>query len=513
MLVWPGRNSLYPGAGLPWDACVGNGSATISSGEEAAMNSDDICRISGVQPRILPQLQRSRFKKRKGTTMMRMLIACLVLAPVGAVAGQEDPVVGSGVAVTETRELPEFDVIELHISGDVQVQIGKPTALEIAGDDNIVPLVKTEVSEGRLAIEAERAFKTKHALTITVTVADLKAAEIHSSGGLHIRGLDNKSISLAVHGSGNVSATGKTEQLAVAVHGSGDVAASDLQAGEASVAIHSSGDAEVQALGSLDAVIHGSGDLRAVGKAERLTASIHGSGDLKAYDLKAREASVSIHGSGDAKVNVTESLNVVINGSGDVDYRGKPRVRQVISGSGDVTPNKYGRAVPFGAVSLQLGDKTATNLACSTHNGSITCRRELTAMSKSRRRLTGWLGDSEAKLVVETHNGSIDIKIAGSSQRKEASRTALAAARLAIIQRWAGWQVDRFGLLRVAADWPARRLDPSETDLSDKLLARPGQGRRLDELAVGVEQSAGPDEPLALQLLQPADDQLGTSGR
>jgi hypothetical protein len=270
-----------------------------------------------------------------------MMIVWAVLLPVGSVAGQEeDPVVGSGVAVTETRELPEFEAIEVHISGEVQGQIGKPTALEIAGDDNILPLVKTEVTDGRLAIRADRAFKSEHALEITVTVADLKAAEISSSGDLHIRGLDNESFGLVVHGSGDLCAAGKTEQLSVAVHGSGDMAASDLQAGAASVIIHGSGDAEVQVLGQLDAVIHGSGDLRAAGKAERLSASIHGSGDLAAYDLEAREASVSVNGSGDAKVNVTESLNVVIHGSGDVHYRGQPQVRQVVSGKGEVKRHK-----------------------------------------------------------------------------------------------------------------------------------------------------------------------------
>jgi hypothetical protein len=273
--------------------------------------------------------------------MMQMMLVWMVLLPVGPVAGQEeDPVVGSGVAVTETRELPEFDAIELHIKADVQVQIGKPTALEITGDDNIVPLVKTEVSDGRLAIRADRAFESKHALKIAVTVADLKAAAVFSSGDLNIQGLDNKSIALTVHGSGDLGAIGKTEQLTVTIHGSGDVGASDLQAGAASVTIHGSGDADVHVLGAFDAVIHGSGDVRAVGKADRLTASINGSGDLRAYDLEAREASVSINGSGDANVNVSESLNVVIHGSGDVHYKGSPKIRQVAPGTGHVTPCK-----------------------------------------------------------------------------------------------------------------------------------------------------------------------------
>lgn len=63
-----------------------------------------------------------------------------------------------------------------------------------------------------------------------------------------------------------------------------------------------------------------------------------------------------------------------------------------------------------GAVSVQLGDQTATNLECSTHNGHITCQRELSTVTKSRRHLVGRLGNSQAKLVIETHNGSIKVK-------------------------------------------------------------------------------------------------------
>ena len=63
-----------------------------------------------------------------------------------------------------------------------------------------------------------------------------------------------------------------------------------------------------------------------------------------------------------------------------------------------------------GGIDLQLGEKAATNLACSTHNGSINCSRTMSEVTTKRSRLTGRLGDSDASLMVETHNGSISIK-------------------------------------------------------------------------------------------------------
>ena len=210
--------------------------------------------------------------------MTRMLSALAVLAFLPPVLA-EDEVVGSGKITTETRELAEFDAIELRTAADVHVKIGKPTPLKVESDDNILPLIKTEVREGRLVISSNSKFRSKHGVDFKVTVANLKAVEIQGAGDMHVHGLDNKSFSVDVSGAGDVHASGKTEQLAV---------------------------------------------------------DICGAGDVLAFGLKARAASVSIKGAGDAKVSVDKSLNIVIVGAGDVHYKGDPKVHKVISGSGDV---------------------------------------------------------------------------------------------------------------------------------------------------------------------------------
>lgn len=231
--------------------------------------------------------------------MTRVLSVLLVLVLVWpAFAQPGDTVAGSGEVISDTRELGEFDEIELDIAADVSVKIGKPTPLEIQGDDNILPLIKTKVVDGRLVVSADRSFKTKQTLVLKLTVANLKAAEVRGSGDMHIAGIDNPSLQLALKGSGDLQVTGKTGQLAVSVAGAGDV--------------------------------------KLTGKADQLAVSVAGSGDVKAFDLDALSATVSIKGSGDAKVSVQRSLTIQIAGSGDVHYKGNPQVVQQIQGSGDV---------------------------------------------------------------------------------------------------------------------------------------------------------------------------------
>ena len=249
--------------------------------------------------------------------MTRMLAAIIVLALLSPTLAGE-PVVGSGVQAEETRQLAEFEEIDLRINGDLNVTIGEATPLTISGDDNILPLIKTEVRKGRLTISAEKSFDSEHGLKLAVTVPDLTFARVAGSGDMRISELDSEDLRVEVKGSGDIKFSGRAHRLAVSVEGSGDAHGSGLSTDEAS------------------ASVQGSGDVKLTGRATRLTANVTGSGDVDASGLATDQASVAIQGSGDVRVDVAEALQVSIRGSGDVSYTGEPSVVQHIDGSGDV---------------------------------------------------------------------------------------------------------------------------------------------------------------------------------
>lgn len=63
-----------------------------------------------------------------------------------------------------------------------------------------------------------------------------------------------------------------------------------------------------------------------------------------------------------------------------------------------------------GGVNVIVGENTSSDLDCRTHNGSIRCDAPLNDRNKTRRWLTGTLGDGDGNLNVATHNGSVRIK-------------------------------------------------------------------------------------------------------
>lgn len=218
-----------------------------------------------------------------------LVFAVLVIAAIGLSAcinvdvdGDDggDSVGGSGDLVTESREVSGFDEIAVFGSGEVVVDVTGTESLSIEAEDNIMPLLTTEVRNSVLELEVEGNVSPTRDITYTITAATL---------------------------------TG------VSIAGSGDVTATGVESDEFGVEIA------------------GSGDVSPVGTAGALSIEIAGSGRFQGEDLVAATATVDVAGSGDVVVNATDELAVDIAGSGSVVYLGNPTVDQSVSGSGEVS--------------------------------------------------------------------------------------------------------------------------------------------------------------------------------
>ncbi len=234
-----------------------------------------------------------------------LLICCLT---VGLVSGclvidlngcSSKTVKGSGNVITVSRRVADFNKIHLKGAGRVFLTRGETLSLAIKTDDNIVPVIKTTVSDGKLVISNRNYNLRPTTLSYFITVKDLKG--------------------IAVSGSADVSSDSKfvSDSFSVDISGSGDV------------------DLELE-VGRLESEISGSGSMRFSGKADALEASITGAGNIRALDMQARNVALKITGSGNCEVNASETLNVKITGSGDVKYKGSPQISKKVTGSGKI---------------------------------------------------------------------------------------------------------------------------------------------------------------------------------
>jgi len=225
-----------------------------------------------------------------------LITGCIVIDLNGC---GKNTVKGSGHLISEERQVSEFNQIILKGTGKVTLTKGGQQYLKIRTDDNVISLIDTTVTSGKLEISHNNWDLQPTALEFFITVKDLKG--------------------VAVSGSGDINANDRfvSDDFYVDVSGSGNISL-ELEAAQ------------------LDSDVSGSSSIKLVGKSNSHDASITGSGKINAFDMETKNASVTVTGSGDCMLNVSEKLRVKITGSGDVRYKGHPQIRTKITGSGSV---------------------------------------------------------------------------------------------------------------------------------------------------------------------------------
>ena len=118
---------------------------------------------------------------------------------------------GSGVRKTEKRDLAAFKSIETNGAFEIQVTSQQPASFEIEGDDNLLPLVKTEVRNGVLRIYNDESFSATKAITVRLAVPDLEAISSTGASDIQLTNVKNDQLTISWQGAGRIHAAGETK--------------------------------------------------------------------------------------------------------------------------------------------------------------------------------------------------------------------------------------------------------------------------------------------------------------
>jgi hypothetical protein len=164
----------------------------------------------------------------------------------------------------------------------VTITVAGTESLIIEADDNILPVLTSEVSGNRLTlgVKNKTSIQPSKGVRYTLLVKDLNDIE--------------------VSGAGKISASG--------------VGADRFHVG-----------------------VSGTGNLVIQGKADALTINISGAGSFNGESLESKTATIVSSGTGNVVVNVSDKLDVTVSGAGVVRYIGDPTVNKTISGIGSVS--------------------------------------------------------------------------------------------------------------------------------------------------------------------------------
>ena len=168
--------------------------------------------------------------------------------------------------------------VSIAVPADAKYQRGSGDAVTVSGDANVIQHVR--VRDGKIEMDCRSWHHEGARMTINLPGRTFTKFGLAGSGSMNLNGIDQPDVKLAIAGSGDVTATGKTAKLDVGIAGSGKMHLAQLAAGDINLHIAGSGNTEIAPSGDLNVHIAGSGKVHLMSEPRHIETKIAGSGEI-----------------------------------------------------------------------------------------------------------------------------------------------------------------------------------------------------------------------------------------
>jgi len=206
-----------------------------------------------------------------------LILIPFVLLFAGCKHGMHSGVRGSGKRAVQKRDLTPFTSISTEGAFTIEVVAQQTQQVEVEGDDNILPLIITEVSNGELRLHSTQNFSVNEPITFKISVPNLEKLSVSGAGKIDVSALKNDNFEIDSEGAPQIRVSGSTK----------------------TVRIDTSGAAKIDT-----------------------------------HDLRAAKGVVDSKGVSSIQVDVNDQLDVTISGPSTVTYEGDPTINKTINGPG-----------------------------------------------------------------------------------------------------------------------------------------------------------------------------------
>lgn len=211
--------------------------------------------------------------------LLSLNLVLVLLAVVGCHHRSGPEIKGSGKRVTEKRQVAPFTSISTEGAFDIEVVCQKDLSVEVEGDDNVLPLVNSEVSNNVLRLRPTGNYSVSDAPKFRITVPNLEAISAKGAGKILISGVNNEKLQISSEGAPAITVSGSTKMIGV---------------------------------------------------------DASGAGSIDTHNLRASHAIVDSKGVSRVDLGVSDKLDVTVSGPSRVTYKGDPVVNKTIHGPGKV---------------------------------------------------------------------------------------------------------------------------------------------------------------------------------
>ncbi len=142
---------------------------------------------------------------------------------------------GSGNIAVESRDVSGFNGIDVSGVFQVEIKANQNFAVEVEADDNLLPLITTEVRDGILHIEAADRILSNNGLKVRISAPDIDKIQATGASKVNLAGIKNENLSIDTGGASKIFVNGETARLEAEVSGASSIDAENLKAETASV--------------------------------------------------------------------------------------------------------------------------------------------------------------------------------------------------------------------------------------------------------------------------------------
>lgn len=219
--------------------------------------------------------------------MKKILLLTVLISIAAACHHGMGGVAGSGNSQKQKRDVGSFTSLSTEGAFEIDIVCQKPLSLEIEGDDNILPLVSTEVSNNVLHIRNTRSYSTSEPIRVRISVPDLEGISTNGGGRIDITGLKSDKFEIDVNGAPTLRVAGEANSVDIDTNGAGKIDTNKLRA--ANVVVDSKGVSKVDVYASekLDVTVSGPSNVTYDGD-PKVNQSVNGPGSVR---KKASEGS------------------------------------------------------------------------------------------------------------------------------------------------------------------------------------------------------------------------------
>lgn len=214
----------------------------------------------------------------------RLAALAAVSASALLLVGCDDRDHDRGPTRSQSREVDNFDSIEMEGAARLEITIGEKESVTVEAREEVIDRVRTDVHGDTLRIRSKPKdwfiVDGRPRVTVRITLPELESLRIEGGNDVRITGFDGGETRIRAGGAAHIKATGELDELTVHMAGAGHADLSGLIANEAKVTVDGVGSVYVHPKESLDATMNGVGAILYSGSPREVNTRMNGLGTI-----------------------------------------------------------------------------------------------------------------------------------------------------------------------------------------------------------------------------------------